>query len=325
MSAVTTGRRFWRGLPVAVWLAVWLGAVPVAAAKPPPPPPPSLPPLVLDAAAPIVTVTIDGQPLRLRVDPGTAQHVELNASAAARLDLANPKRLVGGKPVERGRSRTDVGKVPVREVTSEELLGYEGRTLPAILAWSERDPVAGADGLINPVLLAHDVVRFVRRAPTAGDVVTHVPMRWDENRGLLGTGPGDIDVVIAPGTPETLATAATASILAGGYNGQLRGPARDALISHGVHRPVRDIVFARPVDVAGVRLPRIAARVFDWSGKTSIPDADLLPGEAVVAGRAGAQRQWAKLAIGNDHLGACAEIVWRREPLGIDLLCPALP
>ena len=77
--------------------------------------------------------------------------------------------------------------------------------------------------------------------------------------------------------------------------------------------------------MAGVRLARVAARVFDWSGKTSIPDADLLPGEAVVAGRAGIQREWAKLGIGNDHLAACAEIVWRREPLAIDLLCPALP
>ena len=285
---------------------------------------PALPPLVLDAAVPVVTVTIDGQPLRLRVDPGTAAHIELNAGAAQRLDLANPARLVGGKPVSRGRSRTDVGKVLVREVTSAELLGYQGRQLPAILAWSTTDPVQGADGLINPRLLPHDELRLVRRRATANDVVTHLPMRWDDNRGLLGKS-GDVDVVITPVSPETLATAAAASILAAGHGGQLRGPAREALISHGVTRPVRDVVFARPVDVAGVRLARVAARVFDWSGKTSIPDADLLPGEAVVAGRAGAQRQWAKLAIGNDQLAACAEIVWRREPLAVDLVCPALP
>ena len=285
-------------------------AAPAWSAEPPP-----LSPLVLDAAAPIVTVTIDGQSLRLRVDPGTAQHIELNASAAKRLDLANPARLIGGKPMERGRLRTDVGKVAVREITSAELLGYEGRELPGMLAWSAADPVQGADGLINPRLLPHDEVRLARRAATVGDVTTHFPMRWEDSRGLLGTLAADVDVVITPVSPETLATAAAASILAARHGGQLRGPARDALISHGISRPVRDTVFARPVDVAGVRLARVAARVFDWSGKTSIPDADLLPGEAVVAGRAGAQRQWAKLAIGNDHLAACAEIVWRREPL----------
>ena len=309
-----------------VWLIVAAFAAPAMAAQPPPPPP--LPPLVLDAATPFVTVTIDGQPLRLRVDPGTAQHVEINASAARRLGLAEPERLVGGKPVALGRSRTDVGKVPVRQVTSQELVGYEGRQLPCVLAWSERDPVAGADGLINPGLLPHDKVRFVRRARTASDAVTLIPMRWDESRGLLGTltvGPGAIDVVIAPGAAETLATAATASILARGFDGQLRGPARDTLVSHGVSRPVRDVVFAQAVDIAGVRLARVAARVFDWSGNTSIPDADLLPGEAIVAGRAGAQREWAKLAIGNDHLGACAEIVWQRLPLTMELVCPVPP
>ncbi|KAB7647401.1 hypothetical protein [Polymorphobacter fuscus] len=284
-----------------------------------------MPPLVLDMAAPLVTMTIDGQPLTLRIDPATAEHIELNGSAAQRLDLANPARRVAGRPVSRGRSRTDVGKVAVREVTAEEILVYEGRELLRTLAWSDRDPVAGADGLINPLLLPHDDVRLVHRTAAPGDVTTPMPLRWDQNRGLLAALPtshGDIDVVFAPAAPETLATAAAASLLAQDFGGQLRGPARQRLVSHGVSRPVRDVVFARPVDVAGVRFGKVAARVFDWSGKTSIPDADLLAGEVVVAGRTDAQRQWAKLAIGSDHLGACAELRWTRTPLMMDVVCP---
>lgn len=308
------------------YFALLLIATPALAAKKPPPPP--LPPLVLDAAAPIVTVLIDGQPLRLRVDPGTSRHVEINFSAAKRLDLANPARLVGGKPVDLGRTATSVGKVTVRASTSDELVGYEGRVVPLALAWSDRDPVAGADGQIGPWLLPHDSIRIVRRAATTADRTTRLPMQLSSGRGLLSETPigrESIDIVVNLGAAETLATAAAASVLAIAYGGQLQGKPRDAVIAQGVVRPVRDVVFATPVTIAGQRFTRVAARVFDWSGKTSIPDADIGPDEAVVAGRAGAQREWPKLAIGNDHLAACAEIVWTKVPPTIDLVCPATP
>lgn len=293
-----------------------------------PVPLPPLPPLVLDATAPFVTVIVNGSALRLRVDPGTTDTVEINASAADRARLTDPQRRVDGEPVTTGRSVTQVGKVTVRETTSDETGDYAGRALPLTLAWPQGDPVTGADGLINPRLLPHDEIRLVRRAPQPTDRVTTLAMRWDNGRGMLSPvvqGRGRIDVVIAPAAAETLATAAAASLLAAGHGGRLSGPARDVAVSHGVRRPVRDVVFATPVDIAGIRLARVAARVFDWSGKTDIPDADLATGEAVVGGRAGAQRHWAKLAIGADHLSACAEIVWRRLPETIALVCPEVP
>ena len=307
--------------------ALALFAAPALAKKPPPAPPP-LPPLVLDAAAPIVTVSIDGQPLRLRVDPGADRHVEINASAAQRLGLANPARLVGGKPVDLGHSTTQVGKVRTVEDSSGELLGYQGRIIPMTLAWPKADLFAGADGIINPRYLPHESIRIVRRAATAADATTILPMRWSSERGLLGTHPAagkDIDIIIQPSAPVTLATAAAASLLARDHGGTLTGPARTLPIGHGVSRPVRDVVFARPVAVAGVPVKKVATRVFDWSGKTDIPDADLGPGEAVVKSSAGQQRQWAKLTLGADLLAACAEIGFMPEPLAITLVCPALP
>jgi hypothetical protein len=299
-------------------------AAPALAAKKPPPPPP-LPPLVLDAAAPVVTVSIDGKLLRLRVDPAGTRHVQLNASAARRLDLANPARLVAGKPVDQGRSRTQVGKVPVTQTTSDEIIRYQSRDLPLTLAWSTRDHVAGADGMIAPRYLPHDAVRWVRRTATASDVTVYFPMQWHSGRGLLGTmaaGPRNVDVEIDSAAAETIVTAAAASHLAAAFGGRLDGPVRDAVIALGVSRPVRDVVFDRPIAVAGVRLTRASVRLFDWSGTTSLPADPLAGDEIVVRGRFDGQRRWAKLVLGNDRLSACADMTWTREPQAMDLTCP---
>lgn len=297
---------------------------PAMAAKKPPPLPP-LPPLVLDAAAPIVILLIDGQPLRLRVDHGVSRDVMINASAAARLGLATPGRLVAGKPADLGKTATQVGKVKSVETTSREVLTYRDRSLVATLAWPRNDHVAGADGMINPRQLPHDVVRIVRRVAAASDAASVMPLRWSSGRGMLGTLPhkdDDIDIVISPAIEVTLATAAAGSLLAKSHGGMLTGPARTLPIAHGVSRPVRDLVFARPVEVAGVKVSRAATRVFDWSGRTDIPDADLAPGEAVVKSSAGRQGQWAKLTLGDDVLAACAEINWYREPMRMEMVCP---
>ena len=315
-------------------LALLLLAAPALAAKKPQLPP--LPPLVLDAAAPFVTVTIDGQPLRLRVDGGATRHVELNASAVRRLGLGAPYRLVAGKPVDRGRFIVKVGKVSVKGVTSAEIVGYAGRLMPMTMAWQDQatdkrinpDFIADADGVIGPWLLPHDSVRIVRRPVAVSDRETVLPLRWNSGRGMLArlvVSDDAVDILITPMAATSIATASAAAMLAKLHDGQLKGPARDVMVAHGAVRPVRDVVFSKPVDAAGVRLARVAARVFDWSGKTQIPDADLGADEVVVAGWAGAQREWAKLAIGGDHLARCAEIGWTRAPLAFALVCPALP
>ena len=300
-------------------------AAPALAKQPPLPPPPPLPPLILDARAPVITVDIAGQPVRLRVDPASARFVELNASAAKRLDLANPARIVGDQPADLGRTRTQVGKVVVEQRTSEELIGYAGRVLPLSVAWGNMDHVDDADGTIVPTMLPQDEVRFVRRAPTAADTTANLPLRWIGERGLLARIPAaghEVDVTFSLIAPESIATAAAAAWLAASNGGKLSGPERQATIMMGVTRPVRMLVFERPVAVGPLRLPQVAARIFDWSGKNQIPAESRPDDELVVPGKVSAQRSWAKLALGRDHLDACAEIVWRRLPFEISLTCP---
>jgi hypothetical protein len=306
-------------------LALTLAAPALAKQQPPPPPPPPLPPLILDARAPIITVDIAGQPVRLRVDPASARFVELNASAAKRLDLGNPARMVGDRPVDLGRTRTQVGKVVVEQRTSEELIGYAGRVLPLSVAWGSMDHVDDADGTIVPTMLPQDEVRFVRRAPNSGDATAALPLRWIGERGLLAGIPAaghQVDVTFSLIAPESIATAAAAAWLAATNSGKLSGPERQAVIMMGVTRPVRMLVFRTPVAVGPLRIPQVAARIFDWSGKNQIPSESGPDDEIVVPGKVSAQRTWAKLAIGRDHLDACAEIVWRRLPFEISLTCP---
>ncbi|MBB6226159.1 hypothetical protein FHS79_000312 [Polymorphobacter multimanifer] len=287
-----------------------------------------LPPLMLPMTTPVVTMTFEGQPLRLRVDPGATRSVELNASAARRLGLADPAFRIGRRKPERGRATIQVGKVKLREDTIDLPLDYAGRVLPLTLAWSDADHVDGADGLISPRQLPHDVVRLVARPASPNDRTTVLPMRWEGGRGLLGSlplGRNTVDIVIDTSMATSVATAAAAAWLAEAHDGRLTGPRRDLRISRAVERPVRDVRFGRPVDMAGVRIDRVAARIFDWSGRTTIPEDTAPSDELVVTGRVESQSRWAKLTIAQDRLAACAEIGWQREPLQISLTCPALP
>jgi hypothetical protein len=299
--------------------------LPLLAAKKPPPPPP-LPPLTLPADAPVITASLDGQPLTLRIDPAATTQISLNGSAARRLGLTNAGRLVDGEPAQTGTLFIDVGKVRLREVTTNGVLVIADRPLAMTLASGDRDHVTGADGLINPALLPHDEVRLVRRAATPADRSHVLPARFDRNRGLISetpVGKHRIDIIFTPVAGETIATAAAAAFLVESQGGRYAGPPRDALVAHGVARPVRDIALDRPFAVAGLRVARIAARLFDWSGKTSLP-AEARPDDEIVAtARFDGQRQWAKLAIGADHLDACASLVWQRPASTITLTCPA--
>jgi hypothetical protein len=297
-----------------------------AAKRPPPPPPlPPLPPLLLPADAPVITALLDGQPLTLRLDPAATSQVSLNASAARRLGLDNPGRLVNGEQPRTGALFIDVGKVRLREATTTAVLAIDGRQVLLTLAAGDRDHVVGADGLINPVLLPHDEVRLIRRAVTAADRSNVLPASFDKNRGLLSetaVGRRRIDIAFTPLAAETIATAAAAAFLVESLGGRYAGPTRETIVSHGVARPVRDIAFGQPFDIAGLRITTIAARLFDWSGKTQLPSETPENDEIVAIGRVDNQRQWAKLAIGNDHLARCASLVWQRLAATITLTCP---
>lgn len=311
-------------LPVLV-LALTLAAPGNARRAPEPAP---LPPLVLPGAAPQISVRIAGQPAVLTVDFGGDPLVQLNPVAAARLQLAMPGR---------DQFRVAVGRVSAAVPFSRETLDIAGRTAVDVRVLTPAAPppgqAAGSDGVIGLGLLPHAAVLLRFRAATAQDRAASVPARADGSSGSMAfawtlAGQGRIEVELHNLRPASAASVAAASRIADAGDGRLSGPVRRVEIGFGVARPVRRLVLARPLAIAGVMLRDVDVRLFDWAGKAQLPpDADGAGG-AVVTARRGRQRGWPILKLGSDVLSVCASIGWQRDPGErqrgrFELHCPA--
>ena len=298
-------------------LSLLLLATPAVAAKKPAPP---LPPLVLPAGAPVIEAQIAGQPVRLTVDFGADPFIMLGPAAVARLNLAAETR-ADGETVDRGRFRVAVGQVSVAVPYSEEQLSIAGRSASVRVlapAAAPAEAVAGSDGVIGLALLPHEGVRMNFRPRQQSDRVVTVAAEPGARSSStkfdwpLPKGP-PIEVELHPLRPVSVASVAAASRLAEVGDGKLSGPPRRVLIGFGVARPVRSLVLARPVAVAGVTVSTVDVRLFDWAGKAELPPDAESDGAALVTGKRGRQRGWPILKLGRDVLGRCASIAWQRD------------
>ena len=104
--------------------------------------------LTLDAADPVITVTVAGQRLRLLVDTAQADAIELDPAIAARLPLAWTQ----GRDLE-------IGRVLLRGRTAQTVLEADGRAMPVLVATHGR-AIGTADGLIGPDLLPYATIRW---------------------------------------------------------------------------------------------------------------------------------------------------------------------
>ena len=320
-------------------LSLLLLAAPALAAGKPLPPlpplPPPLPPLVLPASAPLIEAVIAGTRVMLTVDPGGDDIVQINPASPLRAVLAGAAR-PDGVPATRGTYLVAVGQTALAIPFSRETVVIAGRPVPARVLQPAAPPqgqIAGSDGTIGLPLLPHDQVRWELRPAAVGDGHAVVPARigrsdsWGFDWALPGKG-GVLEVELHPLRPAGAASVAAASLLAAAGDGALSGPVRRVVIGFGAARPVRTLVLARPVVIAGTALARVDVRLFDWAGKAELPpDADAGEGQMVIA-RRGRQRGWAILKLGNDVLGRCASISWQRDPgdgrrSRFDLRCPA--
>jgi hypothetical protein len=301
--------------------ALLLAAAPsLAARKPRLPPPPPLPPLVLPATAPVIEAQIAGQDVRLTLDLGGDPMVLVSPEAALRLQLASNSR-ADGQEVSRGRYRVSVGQTRAAVPFSRELLAIAGRSLTVRVLTPAAAPagqITGSDGVIGLPLLPHDEVRLIYRAATARDQLTGVNAGISDRSNSLTfewpvPGQLPIEVELHQLRPASVASVSAASRLAAAGNGKLSGPVRRVVIGFGVARPVRTLVLARPVPVAGTMLAKVDVRLFDWAGRADLPpDTDVSEG-AMVTGSRGRQSGWPILKLGRDVLDGCASITWRRD------------
>ncbi|MEI6484763.1 MAG: hypothetical protein WCO11_00695 [Sphingomonadales bacterium] len=313
-----------RSAPLEIALLLALAAP--AGARPKPAPLPPLPPLVLPAAAPQIDATIAGQPVRLTVDFSGDAIVQINPDVARRLMLP------GEAP---GTFRVAVGQAGIGIPYSREIIAIDGRSVEVrVLAPAAPPPgqAEGSDGSISLALLPHPSVTLRWRAAGPGDITTRVATRTGLGNSIAFDWPlpgqNALEVELDPLRPISVTSVAGASRIAGAGAGTLNGAVRRVEIGYGVARPVRPLLLARPLRIAGITLRSIDVRLFDWAGKADLPpDAEGDDALAVV-GRRGRQRGWPIVRLGRDALQHCASIQWQRssrDPAAgaFEFVCPA--
>jgi hypothetical protein len=312
--------------------ALLLIASPALAARKPKAPP--LPPLVLPAAAPLIEAVIAGQTVKLTVDLGGDDIVQINPGSPLRAVLDGDTRPDAAE-VDRGRYRVAVGQTSLAIPFSRETLMIAGRPVRArvlVPAAPQPGQSASSDGTIGLPLLPHDRVTLELRPAAAGDRRVTLPARigrsdaWGFDWPLQGGAV--LDVELHPLRATSVISAAAAAELAAVGDGKLAGPVQRVPISFGAIRPVRMLELARPVTIANFSLRRAAVRLFDWAGRSELPPDAEADDAALVVGKRGRQGAWRNLKLGRDVLGGCASFSWQRDagaPGGGRLLldCPA--
>jgi hypothetical protein len=279
----------------------------------PPPPPTQLSDLVLDAAAPLIAVTLNGVPLRLRVDPAQWDVVELNPDAARRLGLT-----------WQGQRDIQIGRVTLAGRWAETMLVLAGQVRPVVVAEHGRVAAIGADGIVGPDILPFATIRWRNPvAPSPNDSLV-LPLTIGGPTGLTATPPG---VPVAVRLRFTLmrerseATAAAGSLLVQRYGGHFEGGESPLPVLFGVIRPARTLLFDRAPLLAGFRLRSIAVRIADFRGDNPLPADPVAAEEIVVLGKDHPQPAQAWVTLARDRLSRCAEILYRAEPRTLTLTC----
>ncbi len=128
----------------ALVLLVALSASPVLAR-----PPTSLGSLELPVFDRIITVAVNGQPLRLKVDLSGNGNVILNPGAAARAALTGT-----------GKVTMNVGPVQLRGKTASPSFALSGATWSSKVMWFDLPYTTDADGVISPYHLPYNQIIF---------------------------------------------------------------------------------------------------------------------------------------------------------------------
>lgn len=286
---------------------------------------------VVDADA-LIDVSVNGRPMKLRIEPD-APGLPLIAPARAReMGLKGGGLFAFGVGFGIGRDhfsgRTESAKVSLAGAKPE------GRRV----GWLSRDYVPAADGTIGPAGLSEPVIRFRFRAARPGDVSLTLPLdieggiagalfgSWFYLPGLLKVGDTSVRVRFDPHHPQTLATAPAAIALAKAYGGVMTTETGRQEIAFGIERPYRVMKLARPFELGGLRLGTLGVRVSDEDVTGRIAEEGATqpapdPDEVVVTAKSKKKPRIGVVTIGADALAACASLVFDKPARELRLSC----
>ena len=271
--------------------------------------------LVLDPASNyLIDATINGQPVRLRVDPAASGYIILNPATVARIGLRRSMT----------RSMTRIGPVRLTGGSREADVVLGGVQSERRLIWFDQPGIDGADGTVSPAALPYDRVTFRLAEPRTGERLLDFPMQYRPGAGAffpLQLGDHEVLFKFTLVMAFSMATAGAGAHLSALHGGSWAGDVRSEIVGYGVSRPVRPLRLARPLGLNGLDLTDLVVRTGDHRGALELPpEPDADPDEVVVS--AGSrQRALFHVVLGRQLLSACSSLVWDNPARRLAISC----
>jgi hypothetical protein len=305
----------------------------------------------------VVVAEVNGEKLRLRVDPAANGVIVLNRSAAerarlkegplnkealARIGLApaqaaaltsDDKPVLGSSAQRTSQQATNVKTFaqlgPLRawsRFTVEEVR-ISGKRDAKLLTWFDEDVVNGVDGVISPAELPYDSVTLELGEPRGAEKNFEFSLVYHPLSGFTYRLPvqgRDVVVKFSIWEDSTLATAAAGAVIADTHRGRWNGESRPHPIAMSVHRPVRPLVLGKPLSLGGFKLANFLVRHSDHRGDYALPsDVSTDPDEIIVTGYKDKQPARFTLTLGRDALSTCSRITYTHSSKRLSMRCLA--
>lgn len=263
----------------------------------------------------ILPVEVNGQPLRLRVDPAAPGYVLLNPATVARLGLRGS--MIG--------SVTHVGPVTLKGGSNSVTMRVGAVATKPRAVWIDREVAPGADGMISPEMLPYATVIFELAAARPGEIESRLALDFSRGGGLAHVFPAGerrLGFTFTLAEPHSMSTAAAGVLLATLNGGDWSGPVREEPVRFAVRRPVRPFTLARPLALDAFRLRSFLVRTGDFRGSYQLPADGGDPDEIVVtAVTKGKQRARLHLSIARDSLAECSSLTYAKAERQFVLRC----
>lgn len=268
----------------------------------------------------MVSATINGQQVRIKVDPAYSGFTTVNPDIVARARL---------KPSMIG-SLHRVGPVMIAFRTDAAKVDFGFGSEKRRVMWPDRQIITGFDGIAGPNALPWSRLTFELGQKAAGEQEIDLPLDVYGPFGIRGSithlqlGDEDVPVWFSLLLPQSLATAGLGAQLARNNGGTLTGPAHAVPIRFGIERPVRTMQLATPLLIGGRPLRQLGVRMADFGDASAIPEAGVKPDpdEIVVTADKKHKHDYA-LLLGRDFLSGCSALTYDFPAKLIRLSCVA--
>ncbi|HEX9932500.1 MAG TPA: aspartyl protease family protein [Allosphingosinicella sp.] len=318
--------------------------------------------LVLDRSSGfVVTAEVNGQTLRLRVDPGANGVIVLNPAAAERAGLRESpvnremaRALgLGAAPRTGATGISSLDDMPTAAATGSRIADERDQVRPfvqlgpllaqgrfglgrvriagsssaKVFAWFDNPVANEVDGLISPAELPYANITFRLADERPRERSYALAGQYAPLSGFtvpLAVRGHVVNVKLSVTEPNSIATAAAAAVIAQTHRGGWTGEVRRHHIALDVMRPVRPLALERALGVQGMRVSSFLVRIRDHGGDMRLPaDVATDPDEIVVTAPGQTQPVRFLLVLGRDRLASCSSLVWQRRQVRLVARCSA--